>query len=350
MPLDMETPCQNKIGGIIMTDVINLHEFEEYKDALELPVKISLDKDLKQASKDMGFNSAKYLVRSYYRVQDYRIMLDGQLRAAKAHGEAAHLLEWVGGQMKGIEAEIHYALDLWTRQHEMGKWARNVCGVGPVLSAGLLANIDIKKATNPSKIWRFAGYDPSQICVKKEKALEWIGKRKVTEALVREAADHFGRAYHSLLRLATTTNKGESKKLTKDTLAAALARQPYNADLKKLCWKIGTSFKMQAFRPQCTYGHLYKERKAWEVAMNDRGEFAKLAAATLQAKNIKDPDTLATYKAGKLPDGRLDLRAMRWAVKHFMVHWWQEYYRLHYKAEPPVSPYAIAHMDHADLI
>lgn len=334
-------------------NLMELHEFEDYRRALELPVKIKLSQDLKQASKDMGFNSAKYLVRSYYRVQRYRIMFANQLSAAEKHGEDAQLLEWVAGQMKGVEAEIDYALDLWTREHPMGVWARNVCGIGPVLSAGLLANIDIRKATTPSKIWRFAGYDPSQICVSDKEAEAWIESRKkrgrkVDEGMVREAADYFGRAYHSLLRIATMTNEGKPKKLTKDSLAKALARKPYNADLKKLCWKIGTSFKVQRGRPACTYGHLYEERKAYEVAQNERGENKAEAEDTLRRKNISDPKTLAAYKAGKLPDGRLDLRAMRWATKRFLVDWWREYYQLHYKKDPPESPYVVAHMNHTE--
>ena len=52
---------------------------------------------------------------------------------------------------------------------------------------------------------------------------------------------------------------------------------------------------------------------------------------------------------GKLPDGRLHLRAQRYAVKLFLAHWHEVAYRNRYDKAPPL-PYPIAHLGHAHVI
>jgi hypothetical protein len=178
----------------------------------------------------------------------------------------------------------------------MGIWAREICGIGPVISSGLIANIDITKAPTVGHIWRYSGLDPTS---------KWL--------------------------------KG--------------AKRPWNASLKRLCWIMGESFVKVSTNPKDVYGKLYVQRKAYEISNNNSGKLAPIATSRLQDDTSKklDPSLRALLATGKLPDKALHERAKRWAVKIFLSHWHAEAYRQHYKTEPPL-PYPIAILGHAHLI
>lgn len=230
---------------------------------------------------------ARWLVDYYYQVQDYRIQAAGQARAvAQNKDEGVVLLaEHFAQDMAGIENEIKKALGQYAAAQVPGQWALEQVGIGPVIAGGLLAHIDIEKAPTVGHIWRFAGLDPTQ---------RW--------------------------------EKGQ--------------KRPWNAKLKVLCWKMGDSFVKQSGRENCFYGHVYRERKAQEVERNEAGAFADQAAAALVERKIRDAGLRATYEQGRLPDGRIDLRARRYAVKLFLSHLQHVMYEDRY-GEPPPKPYVL---------
>ena len=164
-----------------------------------------------------------------------------------------------------------------------------------MLSAGLLAHIDITRAPTVGHIWSFAGLDPTK-----------------------------------------TWEKGQ--------------KRPWNSSLKTLCWKIGQSFMKFSNQEECFYGHLYRERKAREIARNEAGELAEQAKQMLERRNFRK-DTIARkfYEEGKLPPAHIDARARRYAVKLFLAHWHEVAYVAHYHQPPPL-PYPIAHLGHAHVI
>jgi len=174
----------------------------------------------------------------------------------------------------------------------------SIVGIGPVISSGLLANIDITRAPTAGHIWRFAGLDPT---------CKWA--------------------------------KGE--------------KRPWNASLKRLCWLIGESFVKVSSNPKDIYGKVYLERKEYERKRNDGGQLADQAhqriAKDKGARRKIDPELLAMLEGGRLPAKALHERAKRYAVKLFLAHWFEEAYRQHYGTEPP-KPYAIAHLGHAHAI
>jgi hypothetical protein len=254
-----------------------------------------LRSDLAEALQDeLGREEARYLVDLYYQMQEYRKATANQARAAAEADEPHRAISLILAEVDHLEQEIKRALDHWTDQHHMGRWAKEQYGIGPVISAGLLAHLDISRAKTAGAIWRFAGLDPTAV---------W--------------------------------KKGQ--------------KRPYNASLKTLCWKIGDSFVKFKGREECFYGHLYEERKLIEVERNESGGNAEVAAKTLEERNIKDKATIERYESGRLPDGRIDLRARRWAVKLFLAHWFEEAYREYHGEEPP-APYPIAHLGHAHRI
>lgn len=259
-------------------------------------------RELRKAAANLEESEGRYIVNLYYQLQEHRKALRNQQRElvdeAMSSGGVGNgsspvqpmIVGYFADEVEGLERQIPSLMDKWTDTKVVGRWAKIQKGIGPVLAAGLMAHIDFDKAQTAGAIWRYAGLDPS-----------------------------------------VTWNKGE--------------KRPWNADLKVLCWKIGDSFVKVSGRDDAFYGQLYRQRKAQEVERNENGVFADQAAQTLREKNIKEPATRAAYEAGKLPAGRLDLRARRYAVKIFLSHYFEVGYREHHNEEPP-RPFAIEHLGH----
>jgi hypothetical protein len=253
-----------------------------------------LARDTRNAARSLGRDEGRYLVDLYYQMQEHRIALRGQERAQQETGEPIETVSHFASQIEALERQAKSVLEAWTDESTVSAWAKSQIGIGGVLAAGLEAHIDITRAHTAGAIWRFAGLDPS---------LKW--------------------------------GKGE--------------KRPHNARLKTHCWKIGDSFVKVSGRDDAFYGQLYRQRKAQEVERNESGDNADAAAQTLEDRTIKDRKLRATYEAGLLPDGRVDLRARRWVVKLFLSHWHAVAYRAHHGKNPP-NPYVITHLGHVDMI
>ena len=168
-------------------------------------------------------------------------------------------------------------------------------GVGPVIAAGLLAHIDIHKAKTAGALWKYAGLDPSA---------QW--------------------------------KKGQ--------------KRPWNAALKVLCWKLGESFVKVSGNKNDVYGKIYKQRKELEAQRNESGEFAEQAKAKLEKFNIgKTTDAYKAYSIGKLPPAHIHARATRFAVKLFLSHLQEVWWKHEFHTDPP-APYAMVHQGHAHKI
>jgi hypothetical protein len=152
----------------------------------------------------------------------------------------------------------------------------------------------------------------------------------------------------SLRHFATTDPiTGDPVKLTKQSIASALSRRPWNNIGKTLAFKIAQQFKFRNKHPECYYGRIYTARKELEVARNEQGAFAAQAADVL--RRTPHHAQASTYRQGKLPQGHLDARALRYTAKRFLADWWYIAYKDHFKQEPPL-PYPIAHQDHAHFV
>lgn len=279
----------------------------------------SLRADLRNAAKLLTHEEARYLVDLYYQMQEFRKGAGNEIGALNRAGETeSAVLKWVFAEAEEIEKEIKRALDRYTDAQPMGQWAKGVIGIGPVIAAGLLANIDFKpwrcrqegehcKEKEPHEgcsrrelasvgsIWRFAGLDPS---------VKW--------------------------------NKGQIR--------------PWNARLKTLCWKIGESFVKVSGNKESLYGGLYVQRKAYETKNNEASEYKSQAAAILTAKSIgKSTEAYKAYSQGKLPLAQIHERAKRWAVKVFLCHYFEEGCRKVLGKEPPII-YSIAMLGHVHKI
>lgn len=254
-----------------------------------------LSRDLANAAKTLSLAEARYLVDAYYMLQKNRIQAANQMRALNESEEPHEVIDWLLAQNETLENQIKRALDHWTDGQELGVWAKSITGIGPVITAGLLAHIDITRAPTVGHIWSFAGLNPER---------KWEKKTK----------------------------------------------RPWNAQLKTLCWKIGESFVKVSGNPKAVYGAIYAERKVYEQQRNDAGGCSAQAAAILTEKKIgKDTEAFGHLSGGKLPPAQIHARAERYAVKLFLAHYHHVAYRLHYGTEPP-KPYPIAILGHAHEI
>lgn len=286
--IDVKNPRRERMSAPPMTH-INLED-----QILGSPVE-KLAKDLKEQVTQLTIEDVRYLVDSFYQIQNNRIRSSGQVRASEESGEANRVLVWVNDNNALLENNIKKALDIYTDHHPVGRWLKSIVGIGPVLAAGLLAHLDVSKAETAGAFWRFAGLDPSM-----------------------------------------TWNKGE--------------KRPWNAELKKHMWKIADSFVKQSGRSSDYYGKLYLIRKEYEHNKNKSGEYAGRAANALSKKRyVSETDTKAIYESGKIPDGHIDASARRFTEKIFLSHLHHVMYLHHFKKAPP-RPFALDILGHAHMI
>jgi len=276
-------------------EVVEAPEEEELIEA----VTRRLGKDVAAAAGILGRHEGRFLVSIYYQVQEYRMRLRAQARTAAPNA----MLTFLGEQVATIERQCKKALDVWTDANPVSKWSKSVCGIGPVLAAGLLAHVDLTERADPktgeltrptvSRLWRFAGLDPT---------VKW--------------------------------GRGE--------------QAPWNQKLKVLTWKIGQSFMKTSGNDESRYGQLYKKFKEEEVKRNESGAYAAQARERVSTVG-KTTDAHKAYSQGKLPPAHLDGRARRRVVKLFLAHYFVVAYRYHYRQEPPRA-YALDILKHADEI
>ena len=267
---------------------------------MELQAPLGLDesrKDIKNAAMELTERQEiQYLVQSYYQVQEYRKAASNMAREMGKDGKPCELVNWLALSQKRIEDDVKIALDVFASNNKVGQWLQGIYGIGPVLAAGLIAAIDIDKAPTCGHILSFGGMiDPMK--------QPW--------------------------------EKGK--------------KRPWNSDLKALFWKIGDSFVKTSNLENGFYGKIYKQRKEYETTKNETGEYADIAKHTLETRKFKDEKTKECYKSGKLPAGRIDLRARRVAIKIFVSHLHEVMTWYAYGERAP-DPYPIAFLGHVHVI
>lgn len=255
----------------------------------------ALKKDIKEAAKSLSNREARYLVDIYYAIQDYRIQLGNQICSLAKTGEPIRVLEYMLDQTLTLEKQIAKVLDIFSNAQPIGRWARSICGIGPVIAAGLIAHIKPENTITAGKTWRYAGLDPT-----------------------------------------VTWEKGQLR--------------PWNASLKLLCFKLGESFVKVSNNEKDVYGKIYRARKEYEIPKNEAGEYAAQAKAKLEKFKIgKTTEAYKAYSEGRLPKNHINARAKRYAVKLFLSHFCQVLYEMT-TGECQPKPYVISILGHADFI
>lgn len=262
-----------------------------------------MSRDIRAAAETLSDLEARFLVDAYYQMQEDRIRASHRalrMSAPQTEHEAIepnNVIAWLAEQSLTLEQQIKGALDRYTQSKPIGKWMRSHKGIGPVISAGYMANIDITKANTAGKIWKYCGVAPG-----------------------------FDRRA-----------RGE--------------RLSHNPALKRLAFLTGESFKRLSPKDEdAFYRHLYDRRKAYELAKNENGDYADQAAQTLASKKIgRETEAHKAYSQGKLPLARIDLRACRWTTKIFLSHLQEVWWEMETGAKPP-KPFALSVLGHGDYI
>lgn len=263
-----------------------------------------LNKDLLKAASMVTHKEARYLVDSYYQIQDYRIQATGIINMqvkgnakAKAAGEEgaqepSELQHWLANNLYGVEKQIKAALGRYADNHPAGRWAQAQIGIGPVIAAGLVAHCN--GYDSASSLWRFAGLDPTVVWEK--------GKKR-----------------------------------------------PWNADLKCLVvFKAGESFVKTCNHAESYYGKLYKKQKEEYIRRNEAGQYRE-EALKKALKVGKTTDAYKAYSQGMFPPAHIHAMARRYAAKIFLSHFAQVKYEHDFGKALP-RPWVLEHGGHKDFI
>lgn len=298
--------------------------------ASEIPISALL-KDLRKTTISLTRENAKFLVQTYYQLQRNRIVQNNRIKAIETRGQGHEHLDLLSGVFENLENEIKIWLDVYTENHPVGKWARDQIGVGPVIAAGFLAYLDMEKCPHISSFWSYAGYNPNMV---------W--------------------------------EKGQ--------------KRPFVAELKVVGWKLGESFVKVSSNPDAKYAQIYKQRKAYEWAKNQRGEYAHLVgqrgykfgkdteafkwtSGQYDSVSFVDgkPIPASSFKKGledvgmlekggdypgiiMIPPMAIQERAKRYAVKRFMSDLWVIAFKHTYPDREPPLPWINTHGGHPDYV
>lgn len=270
---------------------------------------------VKKFTKRISDEEAKHLVSYYYILQEDRKRFYNQERSAdernitKNTGDRSFLVELAERAAK-VEQDIKKELDTYTKKHAIGQWIRSVYGLGPVLAAGILSNINIEKVHHAGSIWVYAGINAEA---------KW--------------------------------KKGE--------------KRPWNQRLKNIAWKIGDSFNKFQNKEECYYGHILKERKIYEWKKNLGGEYQEQAKKAITEKKYSTETNAFQWYSGQynsaviddkkvyagvvlpdkecfpmLPPGHIMGRIFRYTAKRFFSDLYVVWYETHHKKKAPL-PYVI---------
>lgn len=330
-----------------------------------------------------GKEEARFFVDCYYQVQGMRLRLENQIRAViqqrdnnqpiedednepgkkktKILSQNTTFMGYILRSIRTIEDSIKCGLEEFTNGSYIGKWCREVVGIGPVFATCLMAGIDLKDTPegndtmyHAANIWSYCGLNNNR--------RPWLGKEK-SAALVKKCIEEAGGKLNdeTVMRISALSQwkfsvikenayNEETGKWDKEKVVKTISKIPYNKDLKVLMYKIGESFLKQINKEQSLYGHLLTTRKDYEIMKNERGDYAEQAAKELESKNITKPNARKAYTSGKLPAGHILSRSRRYAVKLFMSHFYEAMYFNKY-GKLPAEPYVLVFNEgHTDYI
>lgn len=330
---------------------------------IELELLEKMKKDIKDGASTLGKDEARFLVDLYYQVQDFRIITKNQIRAINQSDvdEPHETIAFFSKQFETIENDIKKVLDVYTSNSPVGTWAKSIIGIGPVISAGLIANLDVKDKPTAGHFWSYCGLNDYN--------RPWIGREKTKKIIDDILGDKKSKdiTYEDFCKccvatkwkpenLIEATGKDNKKIFIKDNeyvfkkedIINQCAKRPYNAKMKTLCWKIGQSFVKVSNNPNDIYGKIYQARKAYEMAKNENKDYKEQALEKAN-KVGKTTEAYKWYSQGMLPPAHIQARCERYAVRIFLSHLQKVMYMAEYGVEPP-KPFAISILGHAHEI
>lgn len=243
------------------------------------------------------FSSIEQIKKAYPKLTDDQI---------KAYAEPHNLSQYFAENLMYLETAIAYKLKQYVLSKPLGRWLMSICGIGPVISAGLLSHIKME----------YKIYDKAP--GKKNRKVIRIERVQTAGSLQKHAG----------------INPGGGKRIK---------GQPcdFNQNLKVLFWKAAESFWMQKRLKNDYYGRLMLEKKKYYEEKNAAGGFAERCKEILREKQWKqiyeyengNKTSYSYYKEGKLPPAHIMAMTKRWAMRIFCCHIFKAFYQEYFHEE-----------------
>jgi len=258
------------------------------------------------------------LVEIYYDFQDQRIITNNRIGMnVKRNGFTEAQLDQYGvleimKNAEKFEKDVKKRLTEQVKQFEIWKkYLDKIQGVGPIISAGLLAYIgDIKRFDNISKLWQMAGFGMNSYCKKckgftyEEVLFSKMGTKKKTKAKRLKA-----------MKICDQCNDPTDPVIQRRQIGYM---SNWNDKFKVLCWKIGQSMVKQK-ASKSGYRKLYDQIKKQE--------------------RLKNPKRIVRKGKIMFNDGHIHNRALRKVIKIFLANLWMEWRSM--EGLPVTKPYII---------
>lgn len=334
-------------------------EFESISQTIDTKIKEQI---LNIKTAEVTKDTFRFVVDRFYDAQDKRIKLSNQIDSIQRgtdHTDEDSLAILQMEYAIYLKLENNYAklMDKLTVRTRSGRWLREVCSVGPALAATFEAYLDVEKGSHASSFQSYCGLnDHSKPWYSKEQAKKFVDDAltkydtsEVTDDVIIEIASKTGWKVEFLEEHCAKYDEHNPDIIVgydKSALTKAITILPYNKALKVACWKLSDGFVKNSNR-KSKYGKIYKQRKAYELDKNEKGEYAEISAKYLEKTNYTG-ETRAIYESGKLPLGHIENRCRRYAVKMFISHYFEACY--YYKYGERHVPYPIQFLGHSDYV
>ena len=165
---------------------------EELNKDLPIDEKIDLfeiNLDLAKFKKSMinanlDQKTLRFLVDTFYQIQDLRIARANQLRAISQNkdGDGFDASLFIMSSIESIEASIKKIIDVYTDKNPVCYWAKQTTGVGPLISASFYSMLDITKATSAGGFLSYCGLNDNNT--------PWLGAEKAKEITTKVNDDY----------------------------------------------------------------------------------------------------------------------------------------------------------------
>ena len=241
------------------------------------------------------------LVDIYYDFQGQRIQTQLRIGASERENTLSKEELSIFGittimeNAKNFESDIEKIIKKQLLNHALyTQYLSKIQGIGPLLSAGLIAYIDnIERFKHVSSLWQYSGYGMNRYCPE---------CKKPTYVEVKYSTGKIAKKLHPF------ENCPECGHTTNPILQKRQSgyQSNWNDKLKVLAWKAATSFVKQS-ASKSKYRSLYDQIKKAERRKHP-------------VKKIVNGKTLFN-------DGHINNRAMRKVSKIFLAHVWQTWRR-----------------------
>lgn len=222
-------------------------------------------------------------------VQKARVSAQVRQSHLAKQGKRCDITERILEKSHEFEKWLEDQLAEQVKAHPAYGWFSRVKGIGNVNIGKVIGPIDIQKANQISKLWRFAGM--------------------------------------------AVNNDGRGERLKKGE------KSHFNKTLKSMCWRLGKSL----IRAKGKYYEFFlAEKKRLSEREEERG---KKIVPSEKLPKVKGKRTETDELVGL---GHIDMMAMRKMIKLFLSHLWLEWRRA--EGLPVSEPYVIAHGGHSGLI